>query len=575
MLRNLFASLSKRRPAEDARAAHRVGDDSAVIGFVTTTPERRTVAPGDAQTAEFASARLRVLIPAAQLARRADVSVELIPLELLRDARMFESEPWLTHVVLGKMAAGFVQANEALFRSVLDTLHRVRGDVRVLADFSDDYAALAEPLGAPFLRSYQATLLEDHDIVVPCEALRERLASEARGSVTVVEDPYESPAARAPRASASDPVRLCWFGTLGEANFELVAGKLEQLARAMQDRALQFEVGAHRSRGEMVRALGARLAAAHPRTGVAFTEWSLERTWAAIDRCDFVVLPQDTAGAAGRVKSPNRLVEAIRGGRLALASPIPSYQELAQYAWVGEDLGQGLRWALAHPADALERVRAGQQVVEARFASAAIGAQWARALGLSPAAGVAQAPAAGAEGAPLRRLNLGCGHRMLDGYVNVDVAPARAGQPPDVLCDLRRLEPFATDSCDEVMAIHVIEHFYRWEVVDLLREWLRVLKPGGRMVLECPNLLTACEALLSNPQAAGPGSASERTMWVLYGDPEWQDPLMCHRWNYTPDSLREVMAEAGLVNLRQEPAQFKLREPRDMRIVGEKPAAAC
>jgi hypothetical protein len=31
------------------------------------------------------------------------------------------------------------------------------------------------------------------------------------------------------------------------------------------------------------------------------------------------------------------------------------------------------------------------------------------------------------------------------------------------------------------------------------------------------------------------------------------------------------MSEAGLENLRQEPAQFKLREPRDMRIVGEKP----
>jgi hypothetical protein len=31
------------------------------------------------------------------------------------------------------------------------------------------------------------------------------------------------------------------------------------------------------------------------------------------------------------------------------------------------------------------------------------------------------------------------------------------------------------------------------------------------------------------------------------------------------------MHDAGLVNLSQEPAQFKLREPRDMRIVGVKP----
>ena len=61
-------------------------------------------------------------------------------------------------------------------------------------------------------------------------------------------------------------------------------------------------------------------------------------------------------------------------------------------------------------------------------------------------------------------------------------------------------------------------------------------------------------------------------MWVFYGDPSWRDPLMVHRWGYTPQSLTALMAEAGLVNIRQEPARFKLREPRDMRIVGEKPA---
>jgi hypothetical protein len=91
------------------------------------------------------------------------------------------------------------------------------------------------------------------------------------------------------------------------------------------------------------------------------------------------------------------------------------------------------------------------------------------------------------------------------------------------------------------------------------------------MVLECPNLISACEALLENPESAsGPGPEGQRSMWVLYGDPQWRDPLMVHRWGYTPSSLAQLMAEAGLVNIRQEPAQFKLREPRDMRLVGEK-----
>ena len=169
------------------------------------------------------------------------------------------------------------------------------------------------------------------------------------------------------------------------------------------------------------------------------------------------------------------------------------------------------------------------------------------------------------------KLNLGCGDKLLPGYLNVDVAESRRDLRPDVRCDLHRL-PFDTGSVDEVLAVHVVEHFWRWEVVDVLREWTRVLAPGGTMVLECPNLLSACQAFLENPEAAaGPGQEGQRTMWVFYGDPAWKDPLMFHRWGYTPASLAQVMHEAGLTRLRQEPAQFKLREPRDMRVVGEKP----
>ncbi|NJL18632.1 MAG: hypothetical protein HC938_17220 [Nitrospira sp.] len=101
----------------------------------------------------------------------------------------------------------------------------------------------------------------------------------------------------------------------------------------------------------------------------------------------------------------------------------------------------------------------------------------------------------------------------------------------------------------------------------------RVLKPGGHMVLECPNLATACEEFLANQEAGSRADmAGQRTMWVFYGDPRWQDPFMVHRWGYTPKSLATLMAQCGLINARQEPAQFKLREPRDMRVVADKPA---
>jgi hypothetical protein len=170
------------------------------------------------------------------------------------------------------------------------------------------------------------------------------------------------------------------------------------------------------------------------------------------------------------------------------------------------------------------------------------------------------------------RLNLGCGDKVLPEFINVDVAPARGGLSPDVQCDVRTLEKFGENYADEIMAVHLIEHIDRWEVVDVLKRWKDVLKPGGRLILETPNLLSACKALLADPvNAARPGASGRMSMWPLYGDPSWKDPLMMHKWLYTPQSLAEVLFEVGFASIKQEPAQFKMREPRDMRLVAIKP----
>lgn len=172
------------------------------------------------------------------------------------------------------------------------------------------------------------------------------------------------------------------------------------------------------------------------------------------------------------------------------------------------------------------------------------------------------------------RLNLGCGDKILQGYINVDCMKSRKGNFVNVISDLRALS-FKKNIVDEILAVHVIEHFYLWEAGDLLRGWREHLKPSGLLILECPNIHTAAKRLARNPKKfsfAEPADIKnmQHVMWPLYGDPGWQDPLMCHRWGYTPWSLIKLLEDCGFKNVRQEKAVFKHQDPRDMRIVAEK-----
>ncbi len=127
--------------------------------------------------------------------------------------------------------------------------------------------------------------------------------------------------------------------------------------------------------------------------------------------------------------------------------------------------------------------------------------------------------------------------------------------------------PFPDDYADEARAIHCIEHFYAWEALPLVQEWVRVLKPGGQLAIECPCLEKVMQ-LIQVPQIE-----PRYTYWALYGDPRHQRPDMCHRWAYTTLALTRLMAQAGLQDLKPERPQFHF-PIRDMRIVGTKPKSA-
>jgi SAM-dependent methyltransferase len=155
--------------------------------------------------------------------------------------------------------------------------------------------------------------------------------------------------------------------------------------------------------------------------------------------------------------------------------------------------------------------------------------------------------------------NLGCGNKKWDGWINVDLHSDIA----DIKCDLRKLE-IASDSADAVAAIHVLEHFYEWEVFDVLTEWKRILKPNGKMILELP-CMDKVFAYVHNCVVSKQPLQPFMTLLALYGDPKHKQPAMCHKWGWFQEPLRQMLESVGMERI--EFCVPKYHFPfRDMRI---------
>lgn len=164
----------------------------------------------------------------------------------------------------------------------------------------------------------------------------------------------------------------------------------------------------------------------------------------------------------------------------------------------------------------------------------------------------------------MKRVNIGCGRMVLDGWINCDVQVSpKAPRPPEVLCDARTV-PLPDSDCDVVMALHLIEHFYRWEVEDVLAEWRRLLKPKGQLILELPNLEQACRNLLK-------GLNDQMSMWPIYGDWNHRDEFMMHKHGYSPATITALLKTCGFTKIRiLPPMTHGRRHNRDMRVEGVK-----
>jgi SAM-dependent methyltransferase len=103
--------------------------------------------------------------------------------------------------------------------------------------------------------------------------------------------------------------------------------------------------------------------------------------------------------------------------------------------------------------------------------------------------------------------------------------------------------PFSDESFDVVYSNNVLEH--TTNPAQVLREAVRVLKPGGTLYIEVPNYLSYYEGhyLIPQPPVVFPGLLAGWVKWVFRRDPSFARTL---RTEINPVWLRRTMRDIGI-----------------------------
>jgi predicted SAM-dependent methyltransferase len=145
----------------------------------------------------------------------------------------------------------------------------------------------------------------------------------------------------------------------------------------------------------------------------------------------------------------------------------------------------------------------------------------------------------------LKQLNLGCWHRDIPGFINIDLCDF---PHIDYKSGIDDLSMFEDNTVDLIYSSHSFEYFDRVDAVDVLGEWRRVLKPGGTLRLAVPDF----DKLIRIYQDSGDLG---RITGPLFGrmkiDTERGSRKLYHKTVYTFDSLKLLLEEGGFKGIHR------------------------
>ncbi len=139
------------------------------------------------------------------------------------------------------------------------------------------------------------------------------------------------------------------------------------------------------------------------------------------------------------------------------------------------------------------------------------------------------------------KLNLGCGWRNFgEDWIHIDGGDYNHLDHSNIT----KLK-FKDNSVDLIYASHVLEYFDRDEVIPILQEWYRVLKPNGILRLAVPNFRAMVELYLFEEYPI------ENFLGPLYGKMEMGGDMIYHKTTYDWNSLFNLLKKIKFSDIRK------------------------
>lgn len=136
-------------------------------------------------------------------------------------------------------------------------------------------------------------------------------------------------------------------------------------------------------------------------------------------------------------------------------------------------------------------------------------------------------------------LHIGCGDRHIPGFIHIDV---RKLPHVDYVASADKLDMCEDDSIDLIYACHLLEHFRRNQIEDVLKEWYRVLKTGGILRIAVPDFESIIKVYQQNRDL-------ELIMGLLYGRQDY--PENTHFVVFDFSCLEKRLSEVGFKNVHR------------------------